>query len=168
MVIGAARWIGIGSMLVVLEVPPGAGAQAPSATAKTITALGTGTVHVAKPRAQTNAAIGRVVSAARQAAGPVAVRAAGQEAQRLAQAAGLTLGALVSIAEQPASPYGPFFGYGVEGTFGPGRFCGTIRVPIFRRDAQGHRHLTHRFRKRHRCRYPHEISMTLSATYAAT
>ena len=40
-------------------------------------------------------------------------------------------GAIVSVSDAQTSPYGPF---GFYGTFGPDRFCGTVRTAVFRTD----------------------------------
>src|SRR3954449_8858932 len=106
------------------------------------------------------------VDAARDRAIPLAIANSREEAQRLAAAGGLTLGPLVSVSAPPPRPVcrrpprpgalppgplgwvpepqpSPFFGgplgaaYGAEGTFGPGKFCGQIRTPIRRRNAEG-------------------------------
>ena len=114
---------------------PGAGPAA-----NTITAIAAGRVAVDRDVAQNSKAIGAAVEAAHDRAVRRAIANAREEAARMAAAGGLTLGALVSVAEvQP----NPFFGgqiggaYGGDGTFGPGKFCGTIRTAVRRRDASG-------------------------------
>jgi hypothetical protein len=146
-------------------------AQAP-APGRTITATAAGRVTVNRDVAQNSKAIGAAVEAARNRAIRVAVANAREEAQRLAAAAGgMTLGALVSVAEPQPSPFlgGPGGGaYGTEGTFGPGKFCGRIRTPIRRRDARGVLRNTGRFRTRFGCRVPSEVAQTVSATFAVS
>jgi hypothetical protein len=155
-----------------LLVAPAAHAQAPApAPARTITAIAAGRAPVNRDVPQNSKAIATAVEAARNRAIPLAIRNAREEAQRLAAAGGLALGPLLSVSEpQP----GPFFGgpagaaYGVEGTFGPGKFCGQIRTPIRRRTASGRRRFTGRFRSHFGCRVPSEVTQTVSATFAAS
>ena len=147
----------------VAAAPAAAQQQAPP---KSVTAIATGTVLIARDTPKNNGAIAKAVAAARAKAGPAAVSDAKVEAQRLAAAAGLTLGELTSVAEQAPSPYGPFV-FGLDGTFGPGKYCGTIRTAIFRKTSSGRRVFTHRFRSHFGCRIPRQASVTLSATYAA-
>jgi len=151
----------------VLLLAPSASAQAP-APANTITAIAAGRVAVDRDVAQNSKAIGAAVEAARDRAVRRAIANAREEAARMAAAGGLTLGALVTVAEvQP----NPFFGgqvggaYGGDGTFGPGKFCGTIRTAVRRRDASG-RLRTVRTRSRFGCRIPGEVVQNVSATFA--
>ena len=147
---------------------PAATAQAPApAPGRTITATAAGRVTIPRDVARNSKAIGAAVEAAHDRAVRLAIANAREEAVRLAAAGGLTLGALVAVAEaQPA----PFFGgssvYGADGTFGPGKFCGQIRTPIRRRTASG-RLQTVGSRAHFGCRIPPEVSQTLSATFAA-
>ena len=149
---------------------PAARAQAPvPAPARTITAVAAGRVAVDRDVAKNSRAIGAAVDAARDRAVRLAIANAREEAQRLASAGGMALGALVSVSEPQPSP---FFGgpvgaaYGAEGTFGPGKFCGTIRTPIRRRTASGRLQFTGRFRTHFGCRIPSEVSQSVSATFA--
>jgi Protein of unknown function (DUF541) len=151
-----------------LLLAPSASAQAPAPTANTITAIAAGRVAVDRDVAQNSKAIGAAVEAARDRAVRRAIANAREEAARMAAAGGLTLGALVTVAEvQP----NPFFGgqiggaYGGDGTFGPGKFCGTIRTAVRRRDASG-RLRTVRTRTRFGCRIPGEVVQNVSATFA--
>ena len=153
-----------------LLTAPVAEGQAPAPT-RTITAIAAGRVTVDRDGlAQNSKAIGAAVEAARDKAIPQAIAKAREEAQRLAAAGGLTLGPLLSVSEPEPSP---FFGgpvgaaYGAEGTFGPGKFCGTIRTPVRRRNAQGRLVSTGRFRSHFGCRVPSEVAQTVSATFAA-
>jgi hypothetical protein len=144
-----------------------AAAQAPAATPTTVTAVGTASVQVRRPAEPTDATIRAAVQAAQIAVGPKAVVAGRQEAVRLASALGLTLGALVSIEEQSGSfPFGPYGG--ADGTFGPGRYCGTTRRRIFRETADGRRVPSGRIRSRHSCRIPPSVSTSVAVTYLAT
>jgi hypothetical protein len=68
-----------------------------------------------------------------------------------------------SISDTASSPYGPFF----YGSFGPDRFCGTIRTTVFKRGKDGKRHRVGT-RTRHTCRAPPTVTSTVSVTFAAT
>lgn len=140
-------------------------ASAADPPARTVTAVASASVKVKKDVAQTDAAIGAAVEAARAKVGPAAVANATEEAQRLAAAGKLTLGPLISIAESPPFPFGPYAPYGVDGTFGPGKFCGTIRTPIFHKGKNGRRVFTHKFRSHPGCRVPPQVTATISATF---
>jgi len=147
---------------------PAATAQAPApAPARTITATAAGRVTIPRDVAKNSKAIGAAVEAAHDRAVRLAIANAREEAVRLAAAGGLTLGALVTVAEAQPSP---FFGgssvYGADGTFGPGKFCGQIRTPIRRRTASG-RLQTVGSRAHFGCRIPPEVSQAVSATFAA-
>ena len=147
---------------------PAATAQAPApAPGRTITATAAGRVTIPRDVAKNSKAIGAAVEAAHDRAVRLAIANAREEAVRLAVAGGLTLGALVAVAEAQPSP---FFGgssvYGADGTFGPGKFCGQIRTPIRRRTASG-RLQTVGSRAHFGCRIPPEVSQAVSATFAA-
>jgi hypothetical protein len=140
-----------------------ASAEAP-AGARTVTAIGTASVPVRRPARLSDATIRRAVGVAEAQVGPAAVVNARREATRLASALGVTLGALQSVAEQPASPFIPYYGVG-QGTFGPGRYCGTTRRRVYRQTADHRRVPTGRIVSHHTCRIPPAITMSVSATY---
>jgi hypothetical protein len=156
---------GATALVIAALVPAAAAPQTPTGQ-RTVTAVASGSVKVQRPAKLSSATIGEAVEAAREKAGPLAFANAKEEAERLAAAAGVTLGELQSVSEQSFGPYGPFGNYGLEGTFGPGRFCGTIRTAVFRRTESGRRVFAHRFRKRFGCRVPGQVIITISATYA--
>lgn len=156
----------LSTTLVLAAVPASSVAQE-SAPPKTVTALATASVAVARPVHLSNATIRAAVATARTNAGPAAVANVRAEAQRLASAAGLTLGALQSVAEQAGFPFGPFGGL-VDGTFGPNKYCGTIRTPVFKRDKHGHNVFQHRFHSHVGCRVPPSVAVSVSATFAAS
>ena len=148
---------------------PAATAQAPApAPGRTITATAAGRVTIPRDVARNSKAIGAAVEAAHDRAVRLAIANAREEAVRLAAAGGLTLGALVAVAEAQPSP---FFGgssvYGADGTFGPGKFCGQIRTPIRRRTASG-RLQTVGTRAHFGCRIPPEANVSISATFAVS
>ena len=80
-------------------------------------------------------------------------------------AIGLTLGAIVSVSDAQVSPYGPF---GFYGTFGPDRFCGTIRTAVIRTDKATGKRKRVGFRTRHTCRVPSTVTSSLTVTFAAS
>jgi uncharacterized protein YggE len=150
---------------------------AAEANTVTITATGTGQVRVVPTNRHSNVSIAAAEAAAQNASVPLALTAARKNAGVYAAAAGLTLGPLVSISDQAAS--GPFYGppRAVPGPFGPGKFCGTVRVPIGRPrpvvKVIGGRKVALppvrvRFKKVHRCVVPSPATTTLVATYSAS
>ncbi|MEA2494502.1 MAG: hypothetical protein QOJ29_2413 [Thermoleophilaceae bacterium] len=153
------------SLVALAGVPGVADAQSPAT--KTITAIASGRVVVKRPAKLRSVTIGAAVEAARRVALSGAVANAREEAERLAAAAGLTLGSLQSVAELPPSPFGPYPVYGVDGTFGPGKYCGRIRTPVFKRE-NGRRVFQHRFRSHFGCRVPRDVSVTISESFAAS
>jgi hypothetical protein len=154
--------------LLLAVAPAGSLAQEPAAPPQTVTAFASAAVAVVHPKHLTNATVSRSVLAARTKAGPAAVLNARREATRLAAAAGLTLGALESVAEQPPSPFVPYGGaIGIDGTFGPGKFCGRIRTPVFKRDKHGRNVFQQRFHSHFGCRVPGNVTITVSATFSA-
>lgn len=138
---------------------------APVPPQRTLVAAGLGSAKVTPQDRNSNASIVAAVEAAEAKALPAAVADARKQAQELAGATGVTLGAVLSISNQGTGPgfYGPFF-YG--GSFGPNRFCGTIRTPVFKTDAQGRRRSTGKVRTRRVCRVPPTIQRTVQLTYA--
>ncbi len=107
--------------------------------------------------------------AARRQVTPKAAEEARRNARAAARAAGLGLGPIVSISEAPT----PYYGYGstyydaVLGQFGPGRFCGYYRRPVFRPDpTTGRLRIVRRVPTR-RCVYPVSYSVALEVGYLA-
>jgi uncharacterized protein YggE len=162
------RWqIGLATVVAAAMLVPAADAQAPPA--KSVTTVGIGTASVKPKDRKSNASIKEAVEAADGAARPKAITAARERATELAQAAGLTLGGITSVSEASNIPYyGPFgLPYGLQGTFGPGKYCGTIRSSHIRRDSNGHVHRV--LGKRHRvCRIPPNVTVSLTVTFAAS
>lgn len=146
-----------------------ASAQSPALEPNTITVTGTGTVRPAPADRNSNASIVAAVEQAERAALPLALDDGRARAARLAQLAGMTLGPLLAIAEPAAAPYGPFgpFAVGPIGTFGPDRFCGTIRTPVYRRTKSGRRKRVG-VRSRRVCRVPRQIAASVTMTFRAT
>jgi hypothetical protein len=137
-----------------LAVPGTASAQTPAPTPtpgeRYIIVTGAGIAPVDAPSRETNASIGAAVRAASLVALPRAIAAARERAAAVAQATGLTLGAIEAVDE---SRYGPF---GLEfGRFGPGRWCGTVT----RRRAG--RRVTRR-----ECQVPQQSTVIVAVTFA--
>ncbi len=146
---------------------PAADAQAPPA--KSVTTIGVGSASVKPKDRKDNASIKEAVDAADASARPKAIAAARERATELAQAAGLTLGGITSVSEASNFPYyGPFgVPYALQGTFGPGKFCGTVRSSHVKRDSNGRVHRV--LGKRHRiCRIPPTVNVSLTVTFAAS
>ncbi len=146
---------------------PAAGAQAPPA--KSVTTIGVGSASVTPKDRKSNASIKEAVEAADASARPKAITAARERATELAQAAGLTLGGITSVSEASNFPYyGPFgVPYALQGSFGPGKYCGTVRSAHLKRDSNGRLHRV--LGKRHRiCRIPPTVSVSLTVTFAAS
>jgi hypothetical protein len=114
-----------------------------------VAAYGDARARIDPPNRRSNRSIRRTLLAGRAAVTPRAAAAAARNARRAARAAGLELGALVSIS-QPAEPY---FYDPALGSFGPGQFCGVVR------GRGGER--------RRRCFRHRWYSLTLEATYEA-
>jgi Protein of unknown function (DUF541) len=148
---------------IVALLPASAAAQAPAG--RTVAATGVASVKVKAPSDRTHEApIRAAVEAAEEKALPRALADARGKAAELAKLSGLTLGGVVSISDAATSPYGPF---GFYGSFGPDRFCGTIRTAVFKRGKDGKRHRVGS-RTRHTCRVPAIVTSTLTVTFAAT
>jgi hypothetical protein len=162
------RWqIGLAAVMAAALLVPAADAQAPPA--KSVTTIGVASVGVKPSDRKDNASIKEAVEAADAAARPKAIASARERAGELAQAAGLTLGGVMSVSEASTFPYyGPFgVPYGLQGTFGPGKYCGQVRSSHIKRDANGRAHRV--LGKRHRiCRVPPTVTVSLTVTFAAT
>jgi uncharacterized protein YggE len=140
----------------------------PALPATTVTVTGSASVKPTPLNRRSSPSIAKAVRDAKAAATPLALADGRARAAELATQSGLVLGALLGITEGTTSPFG-FFGpsYGQEGTFGPGRFCGTVRQPIFRRTPNGGRRVV-RFRTRHTCRTPPRVVANLGLTFTTT
>ena len=140
-------------------------AQTP-APERTVAAQGVASVKVVAPKDRTHEGpIRAAVEAAEAKALPHAMTAAREKATTLARLSGLTLGAIVSVSDAQVSPYGPF---GFYGTFGPDRFCGTVRTAVIRTDKTTGKRKRVGFRTRHTCRVPSTVTSSLTVTFAAT
>lgn len=133
--------------------------------AKSITATGSSQVRVVPKNRNSNSSIRAAVDAARRAGIAGALSEAREYASDYAQAAGLTLGAVISVSDAQANGaiyYGPgqFFG-----PFGPNQFCGKVPQRVARVVA-GQRKV--RVRRVRRCFVPPFEVTTLTATFSAS
>jgi hypothetical protein len=141
------------------------------ATAQTSTVVPAGRALIATRVAEapvepgdrrSSASIRRALLTARLAAAPAALATAMRDARSIARIVGTPPGALFSIAEL-RRPLEDLAG----GSFGPGRFCGTIHRPVFGRDpATGRRRVVRRVAQR-RCFFPSSASVALRVTVLA-
>jgi uncharacterized protein YggE len=168
----AALVLAIAGALVGALLAAGSGttATAQSTTAgKTVTAVGIGQVTVTPKDRHNNASIVAAVEASEAKAIPQAVQAARERATALAQAGGLTLGAVQSVEE--TQQQFPFYGPGglnaYPAPFGKDKYCGDERRPRFVRDSNGRRRVSGS-RLVHVCRPPRFVNINLSVTFAAT
>ena len=137
-----------------------------SAPERTVAAQGVASVKVVAPRDRTHEGpIRAAVEAAEAKALPHAMAAARENPTILARLSGLTLGAIVSVSDVQVPPYGPF---GFYGTFGPDRFCGTVRTAVIRTDKTTGKRKRVGFRTRHTCRVPATVTSSLTVTFAAS
>ena len=142
------------------------GALATSAAAQSPTIVATGTAQVEPKPANrhSDASIRKAVDDANAKALPRAIADGRTHAAALAAAAGLQLGALLSIGDSQSA--GPPFYYSFEnGTFGEGHFCGKVRNTKFvvrngirRRVAAKGMHQV--------CRVPPYVIASVSLTFA--
>ncbi|HWI73747.1 MAG TPA: SIMPL domain-containing protein [Baekduia sp.] len=143
-----------------------ANAQTPvAAPQRTIVADGDAIAKVTPKDKKSNASIVAAIAKAEKEALPRAYKDAQEEAAGLAQVAGVTLGTLLTISNEP--PTSPYFGpYGATtGTFGPDLYCGNIRTRSVKIDKNGKRHYG-KFRTHRTCRFPSTLSRTVELTYA--
>ena len=142
-------------------------APAVAASAGSVTATGTKLVKVVPTNRKSNSSIQAAVGAAQKAGISGALLAARENAVSYAKAAGLTLGAIISVSDVQNNGggfYGPYGG-GFYGPFGPNKYCGIQRRPVFR-IVNKKRKLV-RFKKVHACVVPPYQATTLTVTYNA-
>ena len=156
----------IASLAIGLLSASSAQAQTP-APERTVAAQGVASVKVVAPEDRTHEGpIRAAVEAAEAKALPRAIAEARENASELARLAGLGLGPIVSISDAQSSPYGPFFGF--YGTFGPDRYCGTVRTAVFRTDKKTGKRKRVGTRSRHTCRVRPTVTKSVTVTFAAT
>jgi uncharacterized protein YggE len=133
----------------------------------TITVTGTGTVKPSPLNRKSQASIAKSIRDAKAAATPLAIADGRTRAATLGAHTGLVIGQLLAITEGSGSTFPYFSPFGQEGTFGPGKFCGIIRTPVFRRTADGKRKRVG-VRSRRGCRVPSQVSTSLAMTFSTT
>jgi uncharacterized protein YggE len=143
-----------------------ASGQASASGDSYITSTGTGQIKVKPADRTSNRSIVAAVKKAFTAALPKAVQAGRADAAELAAASGLTLGDLLSISDAgPTGFYGPYYGGPSFGTFGPGKYCGRVRLADFVRTKSGRRRIAG-FHTRRVCRVPPYAVRTVTLTFA--
>jgi curli biogenesis system outer membrane secretion channel CsgG len=140
-------------------------AAAQAASDQTITALGTGQAKVKPADRHSNASIKKAVDEAYDRAVPRAIADAREDGQKLAAAANLVLGAILSVDENVSS-IGFYYGPVNQGRFGPDTYCRTLRRVIHRRDRSGRLHVI-RTTRRKVCSVPKFAVSTLAVTFEA-
>lgn len=143
-------------------------APAVAAPGGSVTATGTKLVKVRPTDRKSNSSIRAAVAAAEKAGINGALASAHGNAVRYAKAVGLTLGTIISVSDVQNNNVGGFsgpYGGGGFGRFGPNRYCGTERRPVFK--IVNHLHKLVRFKKVHACIVPPYQATTLTVTYNA-
>lgn len=151
----------LGGCVLALSVP----AAAHAASDQSITALGTGQAKVKPKHPNRNASIKRAVEKAYARSVPRAIADAREDAERIAKASGLTLGAIDSVDESVSSPDAYYYGPSLA-PFGPDQYCATIVRRVHVRDAAGDLHTVSR--KKHTCRVPEFAFSSMAVTFEAT
>lgn len=141
--------------------PPG---QPADPASNTVVATAAWQAKVVAPARRTNATIERAMRIARIRAMPAAIEVARDDAEALAEAAGLRAGRVLAIRRDSSPP-----GYWDQdaGRFGPGKWCGRIYSGrrIVRR-ADGTTRRVQRFRAG--CPVPKTATIRVTVTYAAS
>jgi hypothetical protein len=159
-----SRLLALGSVGAALLV---SAAPAPASAQLTVTATGSASVRVVPKNRKSNASIQAAVDAARKAGIAGALDEAHEYALDYAAAVGFTLGSIESVSDVTSGANsGPLGIYPFIGPFGPNKYCGTQRRPIFKR--VGTRSKLVRFKKVFTCFVPAYETTSLSVTYTAT
>jgi opacity protein-like surface antigen len=151
--------------LVSVVVALTAAAPATADQGQSVTATGSAQLKVVPKDRKSNSSIVAAVDAAHQAGIPAAIKDAHGYAVKYAKAAGLTLGAILSVSDA-SNNNGFAYGPGFYGPFGPNQYCGTVRRPIVK-VVDGKRKVV-ATKKVHRCFVPPFVVTVLTVTYAAT
>jgi hypothetical protein len=128
-----------------------------------VTAIGFATSAVNATGENSEKEIRAAVARATARARPQAFADARAKATELGATAGMRLGAVWSVSQDPNVPY---YGSGVvQGTFGGNDYCGQERRAAgFRTTSDGRR--VRRFVRRFRCRAPKDVTVYLTVTFA--
>jgi uncharacterized protein YggE len=141
-------------------------ASAQAADAPTITSVGNAQVKPKPTDPKSDASIRAAVTVAEDKALPLAIAEAKEYAGKLAAAAGLKLGALVSISNAPQNSGYPFGFFQQNGTFGNGKFCGNVRTTKLVTLKNGQRRRVTLKGSRRVCRVPRAVQASVSVTFA--
>jgi hypothetical protein len=134
------------------------------ASAGTITAVGSVQIPVTPSDPKNNASIKDAIEKAQSEGYPKAVAAARTEAQELAEASHLTLGALQSVDENIGGP--GYYGIGFYSPFGQDKFCGTV-TRVHRHKTKSGKTVRTRTKVR-RCYFTRILPVQLAVTFEAT
>jgi hypothetical protein len=130
-----------------------------------VTAIGAASVRVDATSKDSETKIRRAVERANAGARPRAFADARRKAEAMAAVAGVRLGAVWSVGQDPNVPYP---GGGVnQGTFGGNDYCGQMRHSAGYRIASNGRRVR-RYVQRYTCRAPREVDVFLVVTFAQT
>lgn len=145
-----------------------AGGASDEESARTVSAYGTASAPIAPRNRSRSRSIKRAILAARREVTSEAALSGRRSARVAASAAGLRLGAIVSVAEAVPFYYGSSFYDEALGSFGPGQFCGIVRRPVVRRDPEtGAARVVRRVPHR-RCFVPSSYDLQLEVRYEAS
>jgi hypothetical protein len=127
-----------------------------------VTAIGAATVSVDARDGDSETKIRRAVERANAKARPRAFADARRKAEAIAAAAGMRLGAVWSVGQDPNVPYP---GSGVnQGTFGGNDYCGQRRFSVGVTTRPDGRRVR-QYKQRHVCDAPREVDVYLSVTF---
>lgn len=134
---------------------------------RSIRSHGTATAGIRSDHRSRNRSLKQAVLATRSKLAPEAAVAARRSARVAADAAELQLGPIVSVAERSSVYCGSSFYDAALGSFGPGRFCGVVRVPVVRRDPETGVSKVVRRVPRRRCFVSSPYSVSFAIEYEA-
>jgi hypothetical protein len=137
-------------------------------SARFVLASGAASARVRPRDRKRSRSIKSAVLSVRRAVTPRAATAARRNAEVAAEAAGLSLGTIVSVSEAPPIYYGSAFYDGALGSFDPGRFCGIVRKPILRRNPETGANEVVRRVPRRRCFFPTSYGVRMEVRYEAS
>jgi hypothetical protein len=141
-------------------------APASADQSKSVTATGAAQEKVTPKNRHSNASINAAVDAAHAKGIGGAMDEAHEYALKYARAAGLKLGAIVSVSDAQSSGFG-YYGPGpLFGQFGPNQFCGTVSQPVFKVVSGKRKRVGSK--RVHRCFVPPFEATTLTVTYSAS
>jgi uncharacterized protein YggE len=142
-------------------------APASADQSRSVTATGAAQEKVTPKHRKSNASINAAVDKARAKGIAGAMAEAHEYALKYARAAGLKLGAIISVSDaQSNNGFGYYGGPGFFGPFGPNQFCGTVSQPVIK--VVGGKRKRVGSKRVHRCFVPPFETTTLTVTYSAS